>query len=117
MTQPEWSPCTVTESSQFTLHIHIFQADEIKQNAQKYVVQIADVLAKVNRQMLLIFKVSIDYKEVAQRAEKTLSKYAAHLLDQRPLAGDGAHARHAERHGRVRPDVQVLHQVKHHYDM
>ena len=32
------------------------QADEIKQNAQKYVVQIADVLAKVNRQMLLIFK-------------------------------------------------------------
>ena len=38
--------------------MHIFQADEIKQNAQKYVVQIADVLAKVNRQMLLIFKVS-----------------------------------------------------------
>jgi len=32
------------------------EADEIKQNAQKYVVQIADVLAKVNRQMLLIFK-------------------------------------------------------------
>ena len=41
---------------ELTLHIHIFQADEIKQNAQKYVVQIADVLANVNRQMLLIFK-------------------------------------------------------------
>lgn len=32
------------------------EANEIKQNAQKYVVQIADVLANVNRQMLLIFK-------------------------------------------------------------
>ena len=39
-----------------TLQFHILQADEIKQNAQKYVAQIADVLAKVNRQMLLIFK-------------------------------------------------------------
>ena len=39
-----------------TLQFHILQADEIKQNAQKYVAQIADVLAKVDRQMLLIFK-------------------------------------------------------------
>ena len=42
--------------NRLTLPFHILQADEIKQNAQKYVAQIADVLAKVDRQMLLIFK-------------------------------------------------------------
>ena len=46
----------VDTSIGLTLQFHILQADEIKQNAQKYVAQIADVLAKVDRQMLLIFK-------------------------------------------------------------
>lgn len=33
-----------------------FQSQEIKANAQKYIRQIADVLAYVNREMILIFK-------------------------------------------------------------
>ena len=57
----------------------IFQSKEIKENVAKYIKQIADVLAFVNRQMILIFKTN-DLLRTIEHNLGTSNRYCIKIL-------------------------------------
>ena len=56
-----------------------FQSKEIKENVAKYIKQIADVLAFVNRQMILIFKTN-DLLRTIEHNLGTSNRYCVEIL-------------------------------------